>query len=218
MLSDGLEDCESLDPGAKRHEHADMNDPWPGMVYQAMHGGVEYVWVSGNHTWADFDAPPFDPQADMADFAERAGEHVTSLDVRTWVTWIDVSRPPTADEVVPIWQVIEWDLKSTTEGIQAVHSAFAKVKAAADDQNLPLRYTVNELVGLDGAPQMFVAMAHSSMAEMDAAEPYGLQRLLAQVYGHADAVQIMRAFETYPTPTANRIWTLRPDLSHMPGM
>jgi hypothetical protein len=198
--------------------HAQQNDPWPGMVYQAMHGGVEYVWVSSNHTWADFDNPPVDTQADMADFADRAGSHVTSLDVRTWVTWADQSIPPAADAVVPIWQVIEWDFENTAEGYQAVRAAFGKVRGALEQQGGPFRYTVNEVVGIDAAPQLFVAIAHQSMSEMDGGEPGALERLLAEAYGHADAVQIVRTFEKYLTPTASRFWVLRPDLSHMPGM
>jgi hypothetical protein len=49
-------------------------------------------------------------------------------------------------------------------------------------------------------------------------EPGALERLLAEAYGHADAVQIVRTFEKYLTPTASRFWVLRPDPSHMPGM
>lgn len=53
---------------------------------------------------------------------------------------------------------------------------------------------------------------------MDAAEPGALDQMLAQAYSHADAVQIIRSFEEYLTPTASRVWVLRTDLSHMPGM
>lgn len=209
-----------LEEGIRVHVdwHAQQNDPRPGLVYQAMHGGNEYVWVSGGHVWADFDNPSVDPQADMADFAEAAGSHTTGLDVRTWVTWTDVSMPPAPDAVVPIWEVIEWDLKATSEGIQALRSAFEKVKAAFEQQGMEIRYTVNEVVGIDDGPQMFVAIAHDSMGEMDAAEPGSLDQMLAQAYGHADAVQIIRSFEEYLTPTASRVWVLRTDLSHMPGM
>lgn len=209
-----------LEEGMRGHAgwHADQNDPWPGMIYQAMHGGVEYVWVTNGLTWSDIGSPPFDPQADMADFAERAGEHITSLDVRTWATWMDVSRPPAPDAVVPHWEVIEWDLTQTSEGLQALQSAFAKVKEAFDAQGAPLRYTVNHLVGIDAAPQLFVAIAHDSLAELDANEPRALESLLAQAYGHAEAIHVMRTFEKYLSPTATRIWNLRTDLSYMPGM
>lgn len=209
-----------LEEGIRGHVgwHAEQNDPWPGFVYQAMHGGPEYVWVSPNHMWADFDNPPIDPQADMADFVQRAGDDVTGLDVRTWVTWSDQSIPPAPDATVPMWQVIEWDFKNTSEGAEALRAAFGKVKAAFEQQGESLRYTVNEVVGLDAGPQLFVAIARQSLGELDLGEPNGLERLLAEVYGHADAVQIIRTFEKYLTPTANRIWMLRPDLSHMPGM
>lgn len=209
-----------LEEGMRGHVdwHAEQNDPWPGYIYQAMHGGIEYVWVSPNHTWSDFDSPPVDPGADMADFAERAGEHVTSLDVRTWVQWTDLSMPPAPDAVVPMWQVIEWDFKATSEGTEAVRAAFGKVKAAFEEQGESIHYTVNEVVGLDDGPQLFVAIARQGMGELDGGEPNGLERMLAGTYGHADAVHIMRTFEKYLTPTANRFWVLRQDLSYMPGM
>lgn len=198
--------------------HAQQGDPWPGFVYQAMQGGPEYVWVSPNHTWADFDDPPVDPHADMVDFAERAGAHSTGLDARTWVTWTGLSIPPAPDAVVPIWQVIEWKFLNSAEGGQAVRAAFAKVKGALEGQGGAFRYTVNEVVAADTGPELFVAIAHQSLGEMDGGAPDALPQLLAQAYGHADAVQVMRTLETHLTPIANRFWVLRPDLSHMPGM
>lgn len=220
FVTTDLANVMQLEEGIRDHVdwHAQQNDPSPGLVYQAMQGGNEYVWVSGGHMWADFDNPPVDPHADMADFAEGAGSHTTGLDVRTWVTWTDVSMPPADLSVVPIWEVIEWDLRATSEGFQALHSAFGKVKAAFEEQGIATRYTVNHVVGIDGAPQMFVAIAHDSMGEMDAMEPGGLDRMLAQAHGHAEAVQIIRTFEAYLTPRASRWWVLRTDLSYMPGM
>ena len=220
FVTTDLANAGGLEEGMRGHVgwHADQNDPWPGMIYQAMHGGIEYVWVTNGLTWSDIGSPPFNPADDMADFADQAGEHVTSLDVRTWVTWMDVSRPPAADAVVPHWEVIEWDLKQTSEGLEALQSAFAKVKEALDAQGAPLRYTVNQLVGIDAAPQLFVAIAHDSLAELDANQPRALETLLAGAYGHSDAAHIMRTFETYLSPTATRIWNLRTDLSYMPGM
>ncbi len=222
FVTTDLANVMQLEEGMRDHVgwHAEQNDPWPGFVYQAVHGGPEYVWVwvSPNHRWADFDNPPVDHQADMADFVERAGSHVTSLDVRTWVMWSDQSIPPDPDAMVPMWQVIEWDFKSTSEGTEALRAAFGKVKAAFEQQGESLRYTVNEVVGLDAGPQMFVAIARGSMGELDAGEPNALERMLAGVYGHADAVHIVRTFEKYLTPTANRFWVLRQDLSHMPDM
>ena len=221
FVTSDLANAADLEEGMRGHAgwHADQNDPWPGFIYQAVHGGVEYVWVSPNHTWADFDSPPVDGAADMADFAERAGEHVTSLDVRTWVTWTDVSMPPPADAVIPMWQVIEWDFRSTTEGYEAVRAAFGKIKAGFEEAGAPIQYTVNEVVALDDGPQLFVAIARSGgMAEMDGGDPNGLQQLLVGVHGHADALHVMRTLEKYLTPTSNRFWALRPDLSHMPGM
>jgi hypothetical protein len=221
FVTTDLANVMQLEEGMADHVawHAEQNDPWPGFIYQALHGGPEYVWVSPGHTWADFDNPPVDGAADMADFAERAGEHTTSLDVRTWVTWSDVSMAPPPDAVIPLWQVIEWDFKSTSEGTEAVRAAFAKVKAAFEQTGESIQYTVNEVVALDAGPQLFVALARpGGMAEMDAGDPNGLQQLLAGTYGHADAVHIMRTFEKYLIPTANRFWVLRPDLSHMPDM
>lgn len=220
FVTSDLANVMQLEEGIRGHVdwHAQQDDPWPGMVYQAVQGGVEYVWISPNHTWGDFDDPPVNPQEDMADFAERAGAHATGLDVRTWLTWQDVSMPPAQDAVVPIWQVIEWDFDNTAEGLQIVRSAFGKVRTAFEQQGIATRYTVNEVVGIDGSPAMFVAIALDSMSEMDSGESGTLESLLAQAYGQADATQIIRSLEEYLTPTASRFWVLRPDLSHMPGM
>lgn len=208
-----------LEEGMRGHVgwHAQQNDPWPGYVYQAMTGGPEYVWISPAHMWADFDNPPVDPHADMTDFVQRAGTRVTSLDIRFWRTWSDVSIPPAPDAVIPIWEVIEWDVNATSEGTQALRAAFGKVKAALEQQE-GVHYTVDEVVSANAAPHMFVAIAHQSMAELDGGEPNGLEMLLEQAYGRADAMQIMHTFETYLIPTASRLWMLRQDLSHIPGM
>jgi hypothetical protein len=209
-----------LEDGIRGHVgwHAEQNDPWPGFVYSAMTGETEYVWVSPGHTWADFDSPAVDHGADQADFVSRAGNHVHTVDVRMWVTWDDVSRAPAPDAMIPMWQVIEWKFKNTSEGYQAVRNAFGKVKAAIEQQEDPFNYTVNEVVSSDAGPELFVAIARHSMAEMGMSEPDGLERMLAQAYGHAEAVAIVRTFEKYLTPTANRFWVLRQDLSHLPGM
>lgn len=79
------------------------------------------------------------------------------------------------------------------------------------------QYSVNEVVNADVAPELFVAIAHHSLGELDAKGP-SLQMLLAEAHGHTEAVQIMRTFEKYLEPTAHPIWTLRQDLSYMPGM
>lgn len=101
--------------------------------------------------------------------------------------------------------------------MEALRSAFGKVKAAYEAEGLPVRCTVNEMVGIDGAPQMFVAIALEPLSLMTGGEPDGFERLRAQVHGHADAVQLSRTFETYLSPIATRVWMLRPDLSHIPG-
>ncbi len=198
--------------------HASQNDPWPGLVYQAMTGGVEYVWVGPGHTWADFDNPPVDPAQDMAHFARTAGPHVATVDVWIWSLWEDVSIPPPDDEMIPIYEVLEFDFMDTAEGREALTNALAKAKSAIESQGLPFQYGVNEVESSDGPPTVFVALAHRSFAEMDQADPNGFQQMLTQVYGHAEAVQIIRTFEKVLKPRSRRFWILRQDLSHIPGM
>jgi hypothetical protein len=198
--------------------HAGQNDPWPGLVFQAMTGGMEYVWVTPGRTWGDFDSPPVDPHEDMVDFVERAGSSVMSLDIQMWSVWSDLSRSPAPDAMVPIWEVLEFDFVNSAEGREALLNAFRKVKDAMDGQGLPIRYNVNEVQASDTGPGLFVSIAHDSFGELDGGDPNGLQMLLTQAYGHAEGVQVIRTLEQYLTPTARRFWVLRPDLSHMPPM
>jgi hypothetical protein len=220
FMTTDLASLEQLEEGMRGHVdwHATQNDPWPGFVYEAMTGGPEYVWVSPGHTWAEFDSMPIDPQADRADFVRRAGSAVASVDVRIWTTWQDVSIAPAPDAMIPLWQVVEWDFTSTYEGYQAVRNAFAKVKSAIEQQGTPFQYTVNQVVSADDGPQLFVAIARQSMSELDGGDPDGFERMLVQTYGHTEAAQIIRTFEKYLSPIANRFWVLRQDLSYLPGM
>ncbi len=198
--------------------HGSQNDPWPGFVYQALTGGIEYVWVAVGHKWADLDNPPIDPAADLAHWARTGGPHVATQEVWMWSLWEDVSIPPPEDEMIPIYEVIEFDFMDTAEGRDALMSALTKAKSAIESQGLPFQYGVNEVESSDGPPMVFVALAHRSFAEMDQADPNGFQRMLTQAYGHAEAVHIIRTFEKVLKPRSRRFWMLRQDLSYMPGM
>jgi hypothetical protein len=212
-------DAPALEEGMRQHAawHGEQGDTWTWVVYQAMTGGIpEYVWVSPGHMWADFDNPVIDEAADIVNWAKTGAPHSTTVTGTMWSTWTDVSRPPPAGEIVPIYEVLEFDLNATTEGREALLHTFGKIKDAMDAQNVPFQYTVNEVESSDEPPSLFVAIAHASFAELDGGDPNGLQALLLQAYGHAETAHLMRTLESNLSPISRRFWAFREDLSYMP--
>jgi hypothetical protein len=209
-----------LEAGIREHVawHRSQNDTWSWATYQAMTGGIEYVMVSPGHMWADLDNPAIDMAADLANWAETGAPHTATVEANLWSSWADVSMPPPVAEPVPVYEVLEFDYTATTEGRAALLNAFAKIKTAIEGGPVPLQYTINEVESSDEPPTLFVAIAHQSFGELDGGDPNGLQTMLAQVYGHVETMQIMRALEGYLSPRARRFWVFRPDLSYVPGM
>ncbi len=54
--------------------HRQQSDTWTWDMWSTVTGDLgTYIVITDGHTWADFDAPPFDPVADGADAMAQFG-------------------------------------------------------------------------------------------------------------------------------------------------
>lgn len=213
-----LQDVPRFEEAAREHVawHAEQNDPWAWPLYSAMTGkGIEYVYLSPGHTWADFDDPPIDPADDMADWLETGGEYVAGIETMAWVQIPEVSNlPDDPSYMPPIVQVFEWEITGNEEAIMHIVGMY---KEAFDELGMDGYFEWSRVVSNEGPPRIFIAVYFESFAEMDEEGPNPME-VMAEVHGEYAVREAAEAAGAAWTPTNSRIWTLVPDLSYTPSM
>jgi len=211
-------DVSDFEEAARAHAqwHRDQNDSWAWPIYQAMTGqGTEYVALSPNHSWADFDDPQVPMDRDLEHWIEDGGARfVTSTESVIWAELPDVSNSP-ADPPPPIVQVIEWEIQPGGE--EAVMHGIGKYKEAVDEARLDFPFTWSRMVSREGAPRIFLTIWADSFAEWDGEGPNPME-IMTEAYGAYDAREIFADMAEAWTEVSSRIWVNRPDLSYTPGM
>lgn len=210
-------DVTAFEEAARQHMewHASQNDTWEWPVYQAMTGkGVEYVAVSPNHRWADFDNPAVDMDADVANWIETAGEYEVEAETMIWTELTEFSIPP-ADPPPPIVRVIEWRIRPGGE--RAIMHGIEKYKEAVDQLGVDDPFTWSRVVSQEGPPRIFIAIWSESFAEWDEEGPDPIE-IMSEAHGEYEAREIFDAMADSWAEVNSRIWVHRPDLSYSPGM
>lgn len=211
-------DVPDFEEAARAHAqwHRDQGDSWAWPIYQAMTGqGTEYVALSPNHTWGDFDNPQVPMDEDLDHWVEDGGARfVTSTESAMWMELADVSNPP-SDPPPPIVQVIEWDI--LPGGEEAVMHGIGKYKEAVDEAGIDFPFTWSRMVSREGPPRIFLAIWAESFAEWDQ-EGSSPMEIMTEAYGAYEARQIFADMAEAWTEVSSRIWVFRPDLSYTPGM
>jgi hypothetical protein len=210
----GMADVAKFEEAAAEHSqwHARQNDTWAWPVYQAMSGrSPEYVFVTPNHSWGDFDAPVVDMNADGAHWAESGARYSTSETIRFWEGLPDLGSPPADPTAFPIIQVIEFSI--SPGGENAILHGAAKFKEATQGQGT---YTWSRSASSDGPPTLSIALWYPNFAALGGGGPTP-EEILTAAFGATEAGQLMEAFNEAATVTSSRIWVYRPDLSYIPN-
>ena len=192
--------------------HRQHNDTWTWNMWSSTTGDLgSYVVITGGHTWADFDTPPFDPMADGADAMAQFGSLVESVSSGFGQLMPDVSRP--ADGPMPLVQVVDFKVKYGMDGdfLQVVR----KVTEAAEQVNWTEHYLWLKNVS-GGEGNYILVLQHENWASFAQPE-MSVEAVTEEVYGRQESTALWDMFFNVVESTSERIWTYRPDLSYTPG-
>lgn len=192
--------------------HRQQGDTWRWDMWSTVTGDLGmYIVITDNHTWADFDAPPFDPVADGADAMAQFGALVESVTGGFARLMTDMSRP--APGLLPLAHVIDFEVKEGMDGdfLQVVR----KFREAAEQVNWTGHYVW--LAGVGGAAGDYIlVLQHENWASFAPPEMSGAA-VMEEVFGRQEATALNDLFNNAVESTSERIWTYRPDLSYTPG-
>lgn len=191
-----------------------QGDPWSWGIGQVVVGekvGTYYA-LSGDHSWADFDA------YNNSAFTQTADAHwaatVQPL-LETATNWIsmdlpDLSRPPSQPMAPTLYEVTAFYLNPGGE--MAFNEGVGKVLQAVSDADAPMYWgTSTPRVGTPG-PMMFITGMSEDWAGLADPDP-NMEQILTEAYGEEGAMEIFRQFADAYHHYTSFIVVARPDLS-----
>ena len=207
-----------FEAAAKAHVeefHRKQNDTWEWFVWQTLTGPGTGTYGFGtfDHHWSDFDNPKVSREADAADFQARVGPHVESVEATYWNYLPDLSRP--SDTPAPMETVLIFQLHQGKDA--DFRRSIAKARAAAEKTNRPVRTHWWELVNGGTHPTYALTIPRANWAAM-APPAQSLEAMLEEVYGRAEAADILEGFSKSIKSVSSEVIKSRPDLSYTPAM
>ena len=192
--------------------HRQQSDTWTWDMWSTVTGDLgTYIVITDGHTWADFDAPPFDPVADGADAMAQFGSLVESVTSGFAQLMTDVSRP--AAGRMPLAHVIDFEVKEGMDD-DFLH-AVRKFTEAAEQVNWTEHYVWLASVGGSEGDYILV-LQHENWASFAPPE-MSAEAVMEEAFGRQEATALWDMFNNAVESTSGRIWTYRPDLSYTPG-
>lgn len=195
----------------------EQGDPWGWTVMQVVSGEDlgDFIYRSGSHEWADFDAydEGFGGEAGQH-YQETVAQHVA--DTRQWVTATDTanSRLPAEWDAIHLIGVTTYHLEPGMQ--QQFDEVIGTIHGAIVDADWPAHYSWVYMVTGTGGPQRTLAVFHENWADFEQPEPPFMQ-MLQQQLGEDEAKNVMeRLGETYRY-IENMVVRIRPDLSVPPA-
>ena len=198
--------------------HRQHNDTWTWNTYMIVSGERlgQYITMSPDHAWADFDAPAVSEREDAADATSKLGPHIESLSSGFWNELRDLSRPPDASPPYPLIQIIDYGIKF---GKRAVFERnVVQFGQTVDATNVPATYLW--FVKPDGgaASRTFtriVPRANWASMEPKPGAP-GSFEAFRETHGAAGLQQWIDDFGESVEWLTSEFWQHRPDLSYVP--
>ena len=196
----------------------EQGDPWYWTVMQVVSGEDfgDFVYRSGGHEWADFDAydEGFGVQA-TRHYAENVAPLVANT--RQWVTFSDTanSRPPAVDEWedIHLISVTTYHLEPGMQ--QDFDEVIGTIHGAIVEADWPAHYSWQYMAAGTGGPQKVLAVFHQNWADFEQPETPFMEMLHEQL-GEDEAKSVMeRLGETYRY-IENTVLRIRRDLSVSP--
>lgn len=199
-------------------EHVDwrrrQNDTWTWHTYVIVSGDRlgQYITMSADHAWADFDAAGVSAHA--ADASSKLGPHVESLHGGFWSEIVDFSRPPESPPPFPLIQIIDYGVKP---GKRAVFERnVAQFGEALDATGFPAAYLWFVKPHGGAAARTFtriVPRANWAALEPGPRSSYDAMRA---TFGEDGLQAWVAAFGESVEWLTSEFWQYRPDLSYVP--
>ena len=196
--------------------HRQQNDTWAWDTYMLVTGERlgQYITISGDHAWADFDAPSVSEQKDAADVISKLGPHVESLSSGFWTERTELSRPPEDPLPSPLIQIVKYRIKP---GKNPVFVRAVELFGEANDKtNWTGRYFWFVEYGAGAAARTFWRIvAKPNWASMQPVLASSFQAM-AKTYGDEGLQSWIDSFGESVESVKSELWQHRPDLSYVP--
>jgi hypothetical protein len=196
--------------------HEQHKDTWFWDAYLIESGDRigEYVVITGDHHWSDFDNRGDMGKADSADFAANGQQYVESTE--GWYSRMhpSLSRiPKDMGESYPILRVTNYSLKGSH--VENFKHVFAKYSKACEKTDRPNHFVVIENLTGEDQPSFTVVGMEKSWAGMKPVEQ-SVGEMMREVYGSAEAESSRKMF--FDAIRSQRTDMVRhlPELSYRP--
>lgn len=213
-------DVGAFEAALQKHvdDRIEHDDPWSWGIYQVVSGEDygDFLYRSGGHEWADFDA--YDQG-----FGAEAGLHYqvnvgpTVEETRQWITAEDTenSRLPADDEWedITLISVTTYHLQPGME--QQFNELIGTIHGAIEDADWPGRYAWADMMAGTGGPQKVLAVFHENWADFEQPETPFYQ-MLQEELGEDEAQSVMESFGDTFRYVENQVLRWRKDLSVPP--
>lgn len=209
------QDIPAFETAAKRHVewHRRQGDTWTWNAWMSVTGTQgQYAYISGNHSWADFDTPGVSQANDAADWANGPGKFTVSEEAMMWMTLPWGSRP-WGESIPAMVQVYEYAVVQGKAG--DLEYVIRKFTEAAESTDWAGRYVWEQVLSSEQSPVYFVVIPHESWASFQPLET-SPQGVLVEAYGQAEGQRLIDMFNASVDAIGSRIWQYRADLSYTP--
>lgn len=196
--------------------HRRQGDTWTWRTYMIVSGDRlgQYLTMSADHAWADFDAPDVPEREHAADVSSRLGPHTESMRSGFWNEIRDFSRPPDAPPPFPLIQIIDYGVRPG--------------KRAVFERNLAQFGEAVDATGFDAAYLWFVKphggaaartftriVPRANWASMAPGARSSYEAMTA-TFGEAGLEAWIAGFGESVEWLTSKFWRYRPDLSYTP--
>ncbi len=193
---------------------------WTAWAHQT--GNVySYSFVTGPHTWADFDAMREVGKACDATWRTQANPHLESEYSAFMIDQPEMSYMPAdwASQPQPrLIAVVLFTLKPGREADATFKDVVKKIAAAADKAKWPYHFRSLATQGGDeGAPDYIAVFPSKSWAEYGAWANASLWKMVEGVYGKAEADAMRKSINDVIAKSSDHIDSYDADLSYIPG-
>lgn len=196
--------------------HRQQDDSWTWHTYAIVSGDRlgQYLTMSTDHAWADFDTLAVSASEDAADAITKLGPHIESLGSGFWNELPDLTRAPDNALPSPLIQIINYGIKPSKNAV--FERNIVQFGETVDAMNLPSRYIwFIKPDGGAGARTWTRIVPYANWAAMQPGGPKGFQAF-ADTFGDAGLQSWLESFGESVEWLTSEFWQYRPDLSHVP--
>ena len=195
-----------------------QNDTWVWHTYKVVSGDRlgQYLTMTTDHAWANFDAPAVPVREDEADRVAKLGPHIESLSSGFWTELKALSRPPDMVPPFPLIQVVDYGVKVGQRATFELN--VAQFGQTVDEQNLSAAYLWFMKPDGGAATRTFRRIVPYANWGALGAGPGGAVNYdpFIATHGQAGLERWIEMFAESVDWLTSEFWEYRPDLSYIP--